>query len=198
MIAGPDLATTNVEPHEFLDFVTGKLARRLIDSGQTLDLRIEQMDLKHDSDAYYRVTEFFCHDDTWKITLARLADDSDAVLMDLRGFSQGNAGCIFEINELFNLVPLQRVAFVVDDSTDQQFMQDTMQTAWRRTKERSPNRRADAGRISLVQLSHLGGRELRNLFYAVSAAAAGETGRSFPSHQSLVPIVPERAFVVPL
>jgi hypothetical protein len=178
MIAGPDLATTTVEPHEFLDFVTGKMARRFIDSGQTLDLRIEQMDLKHDSDAYYRVTEFFCHYDTWKITLARLADDSDAVLMDLRGFSQGNTGCIFEINELFNLVPLQRVVFVVDDSTDQQFMQDTMQVAWRRIKERSPNRRADAGRISLVRLSHLGGRELRNLFYAVSAAAAGTTGRS--------------------
>ena len=172
MIAGPDLATTTVEPHEFLDFVTGKLARRFIDSGQTLDLRIEQMDLDADSDALFRATEFFCHDDTWKITLARLADESDAVLMDLRGFSETNAGCIFEINELFNLVLLQRVVFVIDQSTDQQFMRNTMQMAWQQIKERSPNRRDGAARISLIQLSSLAGRELRNLLYAISAAAS--------------------------
>jgi hypothetical protein len=171
MIAGPDLATTTVEPHEFLDFVTGKLARRFIDSGQTLDLRIEQMDLDADSDALFRATEFFCHDDTWKITLARLADESDAVLMDLRGFSETNAGCIFEINELFNLVLLQRVVFVIDQSTDQQFMRNTMQMAWQQIKERSPNRRLSSGHISLVQVSSLSGREMRNLLYSVTSAA---------------------------
>ena len=171
MIAGPDLATSTVEPHEFLDFLTGKLARRFIDSGQTLDLRIEQMDLDPDSDARYRVTEFFCHDDTWKITLGRLADASDAVLMDLRSFSQNNAGCVFEINELFNLVPLQRIVFVVDESTDQQFMRNTMELAWKQIKEYSPNRRLPSGRISLVQFSQLSRGAMRNLLYAVSAAA---------------------------
>jgi hypothetical protein len=159
------------DEQEFLDFVTGKLARRFIDSGRTLDLRIEQMDLKADSDARFRVTEFFCHDDTWKITLARLADESDAVLMDLRSFSQNNAGCVFEINELFNLVPLQRVVFVIDESTDQQFMRDTMQHAWRQIKERSPNRRLSPAEVSLVQLSGPSVGELRNLLYAITAAA---------------------------
>jgi hypothetical protein len=171
MIAGPDLATTTVEPHEFLDFVTGKLARRFIDSGQTLDLRIEQMDLRPDSDGRFRVTEFFCHDDTWKITLARLADESDAVLMDLRSFSQKNAGCIFEINELFNLVPLQRVVFVIDESTDQQFMRNTMQMAWQQIKERSPNRRLSSGQISLVQVSQLNRGSIGDLLFAISVAA---------------------------
>ena len=170
-IAGPDLATTTVEPHEFLDFVTGKLARRFIDSGQTLDLRIEQMDLDADSDGLFRVTEFFCHDDTWVVTLARLADESDAVLMDLRGFSQTNAGAVSKINELFNFVALQRVVFVIDESTDQQFMRDTMQSAWRQIKERSPNRRLSSGHISLLQVSSLSGREMRNLLYAVTSAA---------------------------
>jgi hypothetical protein len=175
MIAGPDLATTAVEPHEFLDFVTGKLARRFIDSGQTLDLRIEQMDLAADNDARYRVTEFFCHDNTWKITLGRLADESDAVLMDLRGFSQNNAGCIFEINELFNLVPLQRIVFVIDESTDQQFMRNTMQMAWLKIRERSANRRQSSGEISLVQLSQSNRRAMRNILYAISAAASANT-----------------------
>ena len=84
MIAGPDLATSTVEPHEFLDFVSGRMARRFIDSAQTLDLRISQMDLEPDFDNRLRVNDFFCHDDTWRMTLARLAGESDAVLMDLR------------------------------------------------------------------------------------------------------------------
>jgi hypothetical protein len=170
MIAGPDLATSTVEPHEFLDFVTGKMARRFIDSSHTLDLRIDEMDLQPDFDARFRVTEFFCHDDTWKMTLARLADETDVVLMDLRGFSQMNTGCIFEVNELFNLVPLRRIAFVVDHTTDQQFLRTTMESAWRQMRQRSPNRRSH-GKVTFVQLGSLNRRELHNLFYAIAAAA---------------------------
>lgn len=170
MIAGPDLATSTIEPHEFLDFVSGKLDRRFIDTGGTLDLRIDQMDLAPDGDGLFRVTEFFCHDDTWKMTLARLADESDAVLMDLRGFSQQNSGCVFEIHELFDLVPLQRIVFAVDESTDQDFMRETMQQAWRRIKERSPNRRIGAGHVSLAQLS--GDGAIRGLLYSLCAAAS--------------------------
>jgi hypothetical protein len=175
MIAGPDLATTTVEPHEFLDFITGKLSRRFIDSGPSLDLRISQMDVEADGDGRFRVTEFFCHDDTWKLALGRLAGESDVVLMDLRGFSQSNAGCIFEINELFDLVPLQRVVFVIDDSTDQDFMRETMKRAWRQIKERSPNRRVGAGQVSLAQLS--GGRINRDLLYSLCAAANAQAPR---------------------
>jgi hypothetical protein len=171
MIAGPDLATSAIEPHEFLDFVKGKLDRRFIDNSRTLDLRIDQMDLQPDKEGQFRVTEFFCHDDTWKMTLARLADDSDAVLMDIRGFSQANAGCIFEIHELFNVVPLPRVVFAIDDTTDLTFMRQTMQQAWRECKERSPNHRLGVGQVSLVQLSGKGTTGTRNLFHALCIAA---------------------------
>jgi uncharacterized protein (DUF1684 family) len=171
MIAGPDLATSTIEPHEFLDFVSGKLDRRFIDSSRTLDLRIDQMDLKPDKEGQFRVTEFFCHDDTWKITLARLADESDAVLMDLRGFSQASSGCVFEIHELFNVVALTRVVFAVDGSTDLTFMRQTMQQAWRELKDRSPNHRLAAGQVSLVQLSGIGTTGTRNLLFALCAAA---------------------------
>jgi hypothetical protein len=170
MIAGPDLATSTIEPHEFLDFVNGKLDRRFIDSGRTLDLRIDQMDLEPDGEGQFRVTEFFCHDDTWKLTLARLAGESDAVLMDLRGFSQQNAGCVFEIDEIFNRVPLERVVFAIDPTTDQTFMRQTMQHAWRQLRERSPNRRPGAGRVSLVQVMR--SDRIRDLLFSLCAAAS--------------------------
>jgi len=171
MIAGPDLATTAIEPHEFLEFLSGKLSRRFVDSGTTLDLRMTQMDLAADGDGQFRVTEFFCHDDTWKLTLARLADESDAVLMDLRGFSQNNAGCVFEINELFHLVSLVRVVFVIDAGTDQTFLRQTMQQAWRQLKERSPNRRPGGGKVSLVQMADRNRSPMSDLLRALCAAA---------------------------
>ena len=185
MIAGPDLVTTTVEPHEFLDFIAGKLARRFIDSGQTLDLRISQMDLAADGDGRFRVAEFFCHDDTWKITLSRLADESDAVLMDLRGFSQSNAGCVFEIHELFNLVPLERIVFVIDQSTDQNFMRRTMEQAWRQTKDRSPNRRTGSGRVTLAQLN--GKNAFAELLYSLCAAASGLVTRETAQERIVQP-----------
>ena len=176
MIAGPDLATTTIEPHELLDFISGKLDRRFIDAGRTLDLRIDQMDLAPDREGQFRVTEFFCHDDTWKMTLARLADDSDAVLMDLRGFCQANGGCVFEIQEIFNAVPLARALFAIDESTDQTFMRETMEQAWRQVKDRSPNRRLETAQVRLVRLGDTAG--MQDLLHALcSAATGGATGR---------------------
>jgi hypothetical protein len=121
LIAGPDLATTTIEPHEFLDFLGGKLARRFIDGPDALNQRISEMDLKPDGDGRFRVCDFFCHEDTWQMTLTRLVADSDAVLMDLRGFSQENHGVVYEIEELISVVPLERVVFVIDQTTDEKF-----------------------------------------------------------------------------
>jgi hypothetical protein len=171
MIAGPDSATSAIEPHELLEFVRGNLARRFIDSARTLDLRIDHMDLEPAKDGQFRVTEFFCHDDTWKMTLARLADDSDAVLMDLRGLSQANSGGVFEIQELFNVVALHRVVFALDNTTDQAFMRQTMQQAWHQLKHRSPNHRLSAGQVSLVDLTGTSAASLHNLLYGLCTAA---------------------------
>jgi hypothetical protein len=190
LIAGPDLATSTIEPHEFLDFVSGKLDRRFIDSGRTLDLRIDQMDLAPDGEGQFRVTEFFCHDDTWKLTLARLAGESDAVLMDLRGFSPANAGCVFEIHELFNLVDLSRVVFVVDETTDETFMHRTMRHAWRQLKERSPNRRPGAGDVYLVQLT--GTNATKDLLIGLCQAARPKPAQTDPSR--LTAEVDDRTF----
>jgi len=119
--------------------------------------------------------------DTWKMTLARLAEDSDAVLMDLRGFSQANAGCVFEIHEIFNVVPLARAVFAIDDSTDQAFMRQTMEQAWHQVKDRSPNRRLAAGNVALVQIADTGGGAMQDLLYALCAAATiGAGGRPAP------------------
>ena len=86
MIAGPDLATTTVEPHEFLEFLRGRLARRFIDGPQALNLRLAEMDLERDQDGRFRVNDFFCREETWRTTLSHLVNQSEVVLMDLQIF----------------------------------------------------------------------------------------------------------------
>jgi hypothetical protein len=177
LIAGPDLAATTVEPHEFLDFLSGKLTRRFIDNNRTLDLRISQMDLTPDYDGQFRVNDFFCYDDTWRMVLSRLVRESDAVIMDLRGFSSQNAGCIFEINELINLMPLGRVVFIIDGSTDEAFLHQVLQQAWEQMSPASPNRLQNSGAPSLLRLNRLGTNEMKKLLQVLSGAvkSPGET-----------------------
>jgi hypothetical protein len=132
LIVGLDLATTTVEPHEIFDFLSGKLARRFIDGLDTLNRRISEMDVEPDGDGRFRVHDFFCHEDTWKMTLSRLVGDTDAVRMDLRGFSQQSRGVTFEIDELINVVPLEHVVFVIDGTTDDRFLRQTLEESWQR------------------------------------------------------------------
>lgn len=156
MIAGIDLARRTVEPHEFLDFISGKLARRFIDGSAALEQRLRERDTRPDRDLRFRVNDFFCYDDTWKMVLSRLVHESDAVLMDLRGFSRRNAGCVFELHELVRLVPLDRVVFVVDRRTDETLLAETL----------------GDGRAGVYRLGSINGRQVRQLLRALAAAAA--------------------------
>lgn len=172
LIAGPDLATTTVEPHEFLDFLSGKLSRRFIDSAQTLDHRISEMDTEPDMDRRYRVNDFFCHDDTWKMVLSRLVRENNAVLMDLRGFSSQKAGCIYEIEELMNLVPLKQVVFIIDGTTDESFLRNIMNLSWNRMRTTSPNRTSPTESVFLFRFMGSRSGELQSLLRGLCEAAA--------------------------
>ncbi len=171
LIAGPDLATSTMEPHEFMEFLSGKLARQFIDNGQSLDLRIAEMDLAPDHDGQFRVNDFFCYDDTWRMVLSRLVNESDIVLMDVRGFSARNAGCIFEISELINVMPLGQVLFIIDGTTDETFLRQVLMQAWENMKSTSPNRRSQSGPLRLFHFDGLHNQSLRQLLKALSSSA---------------------------
>ena len=139
MIAGPDLAVTTVEPHEFLDYLSGSIERAFIASDDAVDSRLEELDEQPDADGRYRVLDFFCYDSTWRTVVKRLAADSDAVLIGLRAFTQDNAGVIFELNELVNTVPVDRLVMITDSTTDNAFLEDRLNVFWSNMRPDSPN-----------------------------------------------------------
>jgi hypothetical protein len=171
MIAGPDLVTSTVEPHEFLDFVGGELSRQFVRSAEDLDQRVRAMELGPDPDGRYRVNEFFCYADTWKDTMRALASRADAVLMDLRSFSPENQGCMYEVHQLLDSVPLERVVFLLDDVTDRAFLERSLQEAWSRVRADSPNR-ATAPQARLLSVASQQAADVRGLLKLLFAAPA--------------------------
>ena len=153
MIAGPDLVTSAIAPHEFLGFLSGRLGRSFIQDDGDLDRRVAAIDSNPDPDGRYRVAEFFCHDDTWQPTLRRLVAMSDAVLMDLRSFSASNQGCVFELGRLLDAMDLRRVVFVIDETTDRAFLEATLQKLWSDLARDSPNRSATEPAARLLEVS---------------------------------------------
>jgi hypothetical protein len=151
LIAGADLAYATLEPHEFVAFLGGRLTRAFIKDSGDLDRRLGETTSLPDPDGLYRVEDFFCHDDTWRMTVSRLAHNAQAVLMDLRAFSPANRGCIFEIEELVASVAVTRVILLVDDSTDLRFLEQTIEAGWRAIPSDSPNAVEGAHRLRILK-----------------------------------------------
>jgi hypothetical protein len=171
MIAGPDLVTTTVEPHEFLDFVGGRLGRQFVRGKEDLDRRVQAIDKAADPDGRYRINEFFCHADTWQMTMERLAETSDAVLMDLRSFSPTNQGCVFELGRLVDGVDLNRVVLLVDDTTDRGFLESTLQRLWQSMSADSPNQSALSPTVRVFGLERQSESALKALLRLVLGRA---------------------------
>ena len=134
LIAGPDLATSTIEPHEFLTFLSGRLKQEFIHSAETLQQRLATLETQRDFDGRFRINELFCYADTWRQALAALVDKQNTVLMDLRSFTARKPGCIHELNTLVQVVPLNRIVLVIDQTTDVTFLSQVLHEAWMRNR----------------------------------------------------------------
>lgn len=178
LIAAPDLATANVEPGEFLDFLSGRLRRAFIKDRGELDRRVAERDVRPDPDGRFRVNEFFCTGDTWQAAVVRLMEDAHLVAMDLRGFSPANQGCLFEIETLVAKVPAARIAFLVDRTTDLDLLRRTIAAAMRRLSPASPNAAGTAA-PRLLQTQGSERAAVRALLHlADRALIAGQEGKA--------------------
>jgi hypothetical protein len=165
MIAGADLAGRTIDPGDIVTFAAGRLRERFVQNAADLQRRLRQLDEKRDPDGRFRVNEFFCHDDTWRPTLESLLLRSDVVLMDLRGFSPSNRGCLLELQRLAAHRKLERTLFIVDSETDLELLRATVAQA-----------SGDVGipaesEIHLAEASKQSDRDLRRIWASMRALA---------------------------
>jgi hypothetical protein len=139
LIAAPDLASRTVEPSTFLEFVRGRLERLFIRSPDDLAARFASLDHRPDPDARFRVNQLFCADDTWRSAAIGLMEGASLVVMDLRGFGPHRRGCVYEIETLLDTVPIDRLVFVIDRTTDRSGLETVLFEHWKRLDMSSPN-----------------------------------------------------------
>jgi hypothetical protein len=183
LIGGTDLATTTLEPHEFLDFLSGRLAQNFIHDRQGLERRLAALDLRPDPDGRFRVNEFFCDGGAWQMTVARLMAWSDLVLMDLRGFSSRNQGCIFELQALIDSVAIDRLILLIDGTTEFPALRRTLLELWQDMSAASPNAGRPQAILQFLEVegSAAGGvRRLLELCDRVLASSAFATQAPAP------------------
>jgi hypothetical protein len=176
LIAGTDLATANLEPHELLEFLGGGLARQFVRDEEDLEERMRNRDDAPDPDGRFRVREFFCHDSTWRATLRRLAGDADAVLMDLRGFSRANKGCEYELGQLLAWVPLGQVVLLVDDTTQQASLQEVLRSQWSRLPVESVNAALPAAQLQVLHVAGQDAASARRILNALGGVLQSAAG----------------------
>lgn len=123
MIAAPDVTARTIDAGDYLRWLTGRIDELFVTSRPGLDARLAALDLRPDPDGRYRLNEFCCRDSTWQATVVELMLRADAVIMDVRGISPARRGCEFELQQLAQRLPPQRLVLVVDEQTDKAILQ---------------------------------------------------------------------------
>ncbi len=170
-ITGPDLLGRTIQPHQFINYLIGKLDRQFVRSRADMENRLQRANPQRNLEGRFGISDYFCYDNTWKIALRRLAATSDAIIMDLRGFTPQRAGCIFEIRELIQTIPMRHVLFVYDHTTDLPFLQEQIQQAWHNVPAHSPNLHAQTGPVRLFRLDGVTPGAVRTLLSLLCTAA---------------------------
>ena len=177
LIAAPDLASRTVEPSTFLEFVRGRLARLFIRSPDDLRQRIASIDDRPDPDARFRINQLFCSDDMWKAAVTHLMGTASLVAMDLRGFGPHRRGCVYELETLLDSVPLDRLVFLIDWSTDRKGLEAVLFAHWQRLAADSPNLVSVHPMLRLLDVGGGDASAVRQLLaIAEQRQAVGRTG----------------------
>jgi predicted Holliday junction resolvase-like endonuclease len=90
-------------------------------------------------DGTFKETPISCYDNTWQMTVETLIKTASVVLMDLRGFSEKNKGCEFEVNLLLNKIALNQILFIGYEDTIP-LIKETIEHKFETLETNSPNK----------------------------------------------------------
>lgn len=113
-------------------------------------------------DLTFRSMPMMCHDNTWKIAVSECVGSSDAVLMDLRGFSKERQGCTYEVDYLLDVIPIDRVVFLVEREGVSP-VQDLILDLWKLLRTTSPNLERQDPRAIIYVTSEENDRDIQGL-----------------------------------
>jgi len=117
-IGGPDLATTNVDPHECALFLVGRLHDLFVPAAASPSQLGGRLLARADREGRYGISEVFCFNSAWQATVEQLMAISEVILLDLRGLTPQRQGTSYELRVLARTGLLDRAVAIGDDHTD--------------------------------------------------------------------------------
>jgi len=123
----------------YIIFSVKSLKRKFISSEELLKKRLQYLDKwPKGYDNTFKEFPVMCYDNTWKQAVNELVNKANVILMDLRGYSEINKGCEYEVNFLFDNVPAERIVFLAyKDSIP--LIKNLIKEQWEMLLETSPN-----------------------------------------------------------
>lgn len=131
----------------------GKGEQLIADSQEKLAQIFGNFQYTPDGSGVYPMNTMLCGDAVWKQAVHAMLRNSQVVVMNLAGFSEANQGCRYELNLLMDRFPTQRILFLIDKTTDLDFLLATLEKEWNTMCANSPNRNHAASPIRIYRLS---------------------------------------------
>jgi hypothetical protein len=139
LIAGTDLAMRTLGSRMLEAFLLRRTDEQFLKTPEEVDRRLEHLHWRLEGDARYAINSVYCYANAWQRAVESLAPKSDVVLMDLRGFTNRNQGCVIELTLVVQRIPLSRIVLLADASSDYQALEEVAQAAWAQLPPESPN-----------------------------------------------------------
>jgi hypothetical protein len=127
LLAATDVASRTLQSSMLEAFLLLRSDEQFL-SKQNADVRLKHRPARIEGDVRYPVNAVYCYPAAWQTAVTHLARHTSAVLMDVRGFTSRNQGCVWELNFLLHqkdLIP--HVVLLADRRTDLQALAQVTQ-----------------------------------------------------------------------
>src|SRR3954447_14290954 len=120
LIAASDMASGTLQSPMVEAFVLRRRNEQFIRVEAEVEEKLANRRSTLEGDARYPVNPVYCDPGVWQSVFQRLASGADVMLMDVRGFTEENAGCKLELEYLVEHAKPQRIVLLEDRRTDLQ------------------------------------------------------------------------------
>ncbi len=172
LLAGSDVASRTLRSSMLEAFLLRRSADQFLKTDEEVDKRLSRLRSEVEGDARYPVNGVFCYTSVWRRAFTWLAKDAAVVLMDLRGFTSDNKGCIWELDYLVRHMPLRRILLLVDDDPKQRaLVEQEARVAWRYLPQDSPNTSDQKPELNYLTYHRRSAADRQKLFRLLLRAA---------------------------
>ena len=134
------------------DLVRKEGAELVVDTPKELERSLKAF--RHTSNwlGMYAQTSLLCGDAVWRSAVHTFLQNANVVVMNLFKFSKSNQGCLYELGLLFDTFPIERMLFLVDETTELDFLRETLDQNWNNMSVASPNYATTSASVRIYQM----------------------------------------------